>query len=226
MLDYTDTFESFGDIYEDPLLDQARAFKSQKEGISQDCPTCNTINSENAVRCVGHADNDDGRCEHFFQSSMCFACNTDNAPSARNCRKCDAILIDPAKALKNKAYTDAEYKEVVSWDWSQTKTTNGIKIVYRLNSIYAENGIARQEVATEYFSPFGTKPHQKMLWRDFVARSINSSRFRNSIYQARVLKEVLNNKAMFDKPTHITHRINEKSLSIINRRKYLSGREA
>lgn len=227
VLDYTDTFESFGDIYGNPLLDKARAFKAEKENTSQECPKCKTLNSEYAVRCIGSADNDDGRCEYFFQSSMCFACNTQNAPTARNCRKCNAILIDPAKALKNKAYTDADWKQVIfgSTTWTRTKAGDGIKIQYRLNSLYTQNGIETQEVATEYFKPFSAKPYDKQRWQNFVIKSINGARFRNTIFGMRTIEQIINNKSMFDEPEYITHRINEKNFSIINRRKFRSGRE-
>lgn len=226
ILDYTDTFESFGDIYDDPLLEKARAHKATFQGESQTCPLCETENSQYAVRCIGNADNEEGRCEHFFQSSMCFKCDTENAPTARNCRKCNAILIDPARALKNKAYTEADYKEVIEMNWQPTKTTGGIKIEYRLNSIYTKNGIESQEVAIEYFKPFGGKPHDKQRWKAFIIQSVNCHRFRGQVFRMRSVKDIIANKAIFDIPTHITHRINDKGLSIINRRKYLSGREA
>ena len=226
ILDYTDTFESFGDIYDDPLLEQARAHKSTYQGTPQECPKCSTSNSEFAVRCIGQADNDDGRCEHFFQSSMCFKCDTENAPSARNCRNCNAVMIDPAIALKNKAYTEADYKEVLEMNWSKTKQGDGIKIEYRLNSIFTKNGQEFQEVAKEYFKPFGDKPHDKQRWKAFISQSINGYKFKNIALQARTIGEIIKNKAIFDKPTHITHRVNDKGFSIINRRKFLSGREA
>lgn len=226
ILDYTSTFESFGDIYDDPLLEQARAQKSTFKGESQECPTCSTQNSQFAVRCVGQADNDDGRCEHFFQASMCFKCDTENAPSARNCRKCNAILIDPAVALKNKHYTEDDFKEVLEMNWSKTKAGDGICIEYRLNSIYTQNGIESQEVAKDYFKPFDDSNNNKQRWKAFIAQSINGQRFKNIAIQSRTVSEIVQNKAIFDKPTHITHRVNKKGFSIIAKRRFLSGREA
>ena len=225
ILDYTDTLESFGDIYDDPLLEQARASKSAYKGESQDCPICSTANSEFAVRCIGHADNEDGRCEHFFQSSICFKCDTENAPSAQSCRKCGAVMIDPAHKLVSKHYTEADYKEVLEVNWSKTKANDGIKIEYRLNSIYTKQGIESQEVAKEYFKPFGNKLHDKQRWNAFILQSINGQRFKNMAMQMRTINEIIQNKAVFDRPTHITHRVNEKGFSIVNRRKFLSGRE-
>ena len=99
-------------------------------------------------------------------------------------------------------------------------------IEYRLNSIYTKQGIESQEVAKEYFKPFGSKPHDKQRWNAFVLQSINGQRFKNMAMQMRTVGEIVQNKAIFDRPTHITHRVNEKGFSIINRRKFLSGREA
>jgi len=226
VLDYTDTFTSFGDIYGNPMLDSALAQKGTWEGKSQDCPTCNTKNSQYAVRCVGHADNLDGRCEYFFQFSMCFSCDTQNAPSARNCRNCNAILIDPTKALKNKAYSDADYKEVVSMLWSKTKAGDGVCVTYPLNSIYTENGIEKQEVAKEYYKPFSKERHEQGRWTNFLNAHINCYRFKSNARAMRSIDQVIQSKAIFDKPTHITHRINDKGFSIVSRRKFLSGREA
>ena len=196
ILDYTDTFESFGDIYDDPLLEQARAQKSKYKGESQECPKCSTQNSEFAVRCIGQADNEEGRCDYFFQSSVCFKCDTENAPSARNCRSCNAVMIDPAIALKNKAYTEADYKEVLEMNWTKTKQGDGIKIEYRLNSIFTKNGQEFQEVAKEYFKPFGDKPHDKQRWKAFISQSINGYKFKNIALQARTISEIIKNKAM------------------------------
>ena len=135
-------------------------------------------------------------------------------------------MIDPAIALKNKAYTEADYKEVLEMNWSKTKQSDGIKIEYRLNSIFTKNGQEFQEVAKEYFKPFGDKPHDKQRWKAFISQSINGYKFKNIALQARTISEIIKNKAIFDKPTHITHRVNDKGFSIINRRKFLSGREA
>jgi hypothetical protein len=156
---------------------------------------------------------------------MCFKCDTHNAPSARNCRKCNAILIDPAKALRNTHYTELDYKEVLEVNWSKTKQGDGICIEYRLNSIYTTNGIERQEIAKDYFKPFDDKNNNKQRWKAFILQSINGQRFKNMAMQMRTIGEIVQNKAIFDRPTHITHRVNEKGFSIINRRKFLSGRE-
>jgi len=227
VLDYTDTFESFGDIYDDPMLDNARAAKGKFISETQDCPTCNAVNSIHAVRCIGAATNSDGRCDYYFKGSMCLRCDTMNAPTARTCRNCDAIMIDPAKALKNKAYTDANWKEVVFGSMSMKPTANkdGVCVEYSLNSIYTVHGKEMQEVAREYLKPFSTAPHERQKWQSFVSTHINGRGFQAIMRKNTTINDIIKNKAMFCMPSHITHRVNDKGFSIINRRRFLSGRE-
>jgi hypothetical protein len=44
--------------------------------------------------------------------------------------------------------------------------------------------------------------------------------------KSKTLDAIIKAKAYFDDPTELTHRVNEKGFSIINRKKFRSGREA
>jgi DNA repair protein RadD len=226
ILDYTDTFESMGDIFDHPITDMAAAAKASFNGEPISCPSCSTKNSQFAVRCIGESESsEDGRCEHFFKSSMCFNCMTENSPTARNCRKCEAIMIDPASALRNKAYTDADYKPVLSMTFEKTKT-NALRVVYALDSTYTKQGIEHQEFAKELLHPFDGDSYKKRLWRKFVDDHIQGEMFRRTMLKSKTLDAIIKAKAYFDDPTELTHRVNEKGFSIINRKKFRSGREA
>lgn len=221
VLDYTDTIEVMGDIYEDPILQQAMEQKGKgPSGDVQECPLCNTPNSEYAVRCVGQSqDSDDGRCEHYFMFNECGNCGAHNAPSAKTCRKCEAVLIDPNQALKNKAYTDADYKEVQSMNFHKTKV-GGIGITYHLNSTVMVMGIEQQELATEYYDPFFNANWQRAKWRDFVEQHVSNPSWQKAMMCAKSYEEVEQNFSVIEVPSHITHRKNEKGFSIINRKKF------
>ena len=226
ILDYTDTFESMGDIFDHPITDMALAAKSKFDGATVECPKCSTPNSQYAVRCIGSdPQSDDDRCEHFFKSSMCFNCMTENAPTARNCRKCDAVMIDPSSALRNKAYTDADYKPVLSMTFEETKT-GALRVVYALDSTYKKNGIEHQEFAKELLHPLDNDRYKKAIWYKFITAHIQGNNFRRAINQTRTIEGIIKNKACFDQPKEITHRVNEKGFSIINRKMFKSGREA
>lgn len=224
VLDYTDTFDAMGKIFDDPIIQKAVMTKGEREFQTQECPKCKTENSEYAVRCRGtDSSAADGRCEHYFKFVMCLHCNTENAPTARTCRNCSAILIDPNTALSKKAYSDADYKPVIKMRLD--KARNGsLKVTYTLDSTYHKNGVELPEVATEYFDPGSTQQFQKARWYKFVATHIQGGAFRRTFANMHI-DAMIKNQSMLDVPTHITHRINDKDFSVINRKKFRSGRE-
>ena len=221
ILDYTDAIESMGDIYDDPIVQQAMEQKGSKgEGEQQECPLCATMNSEYAVRCIGHDQtSEDGRCEHYFMFNECGNCGAHNAPSAKTCRKCDAVMIDPNANLKNKAYTDADYKKVLSMSLTQTQK-EGIWVCYELDSTYMHNGIEYPELAKEYFNPFSSKQWERATWRKFVLEHVESESWQRGIMAAKNFAQLKQNEMVLKAPTFITHRKNDKGFSIINRKKF------
>jgi len=226
ILDYTDTMESMGDIYENPIVDMAMAQKAKADKTEIDCPRCKTKNSEYAVRCIGvDKSSEDGRCEYYFKSVVCHACESDNAPSAKTCRKCDAIMIDPNRDLIRKAYTDADYKPVNAMQVDMALNGN-LRVIYYLDRTYTKNGAEYPEIAKEYFKVDSKEPQDRGRWWAFVKSHIQGDKFQRSMMQIRSTDQVIRNKAMFDAPTEITHRVNDKGFSIINRKRFRSGRES
>lgn len=227
ILDYTDTMESMGDIYDHPILEQALTMKAREDKRTQECPLCKTQNSMHAVRCVGKSLHEsDGRCGHFFQFSMCLKCNTMNAPSAQSCRNCGAELIDPNAKLKGTHYSDADYKPVKTMSFRKNKSGT-LTIEFELDSAITRDGVEMPEVAREHYDPCNKKDRAAMgRWWAFVRAHVNNERFQRAVMGMRTVDEIIRNKAIFDKPVYITHRMNDKGFSIVNRRRFLSGREA
>lgn len=221
VLDYTDTIEAMGDIYSDPILDEAMQQYGKKEHeFNQECPICQTMNTEYAVRCRGESQHsEDGRCEYFFAYNECKNCGAHNGPTSKTCRKCDAVLIDPNANLKHKAYTDADYKPVLSMELSETQG-GGVCISYRLDSKVINMGVEEQEYAREYFDPFFPVAWKKANWKKFVELHVASDAWRKALLTSRSFDEVKQNFSAIEQPTHITHRKNEKGFSIINRKKF------
>lgn len=222
ILDYSSTLEAMGNIYDDPILQQAMEQKGKAPAGEQiECPLCSTLNSEYAVRCIGqNQTSDDGRCEHYFMFNECGNCGSHNAPSAKSCRKCNAVMIDPNANLKNKAYSDADFKNVKSMVIDET---NGGKIgvYYYLDSTYMHNGIEQNEVALEYYDPFfGNQRWQKAKWREFVMDHVVSETWQRAVLACKSIAEVKQNLSAFRAPKRITHRKNDKGFSIINRREF------
>ena len=225
ILDYTGTMEAMGDIYDHPILDKATQTRAMETGETQPCPICETQNSKYAVRCIGKSETElDGRCGHFFAFAMCQGCQTMNAPSAQTCRVCGEIMIDPNAKLLNKAYTDADYKPVLSMNFEKNKS-GGLTITFNLDSVVTKDGVSKPEVAREHYKPTSTEKQDVGRWYALVRSHVNCKRMQSAVMKMRSVDEIVRNKSIFDKPTHITHRTNEKGFSIVNRRKYLSGRE-
>jgi superfamily II DNA or RNA helicase len=225
ILDFTDTLEIAGDIYNNPITDAASAAKAKIQNKTIECPKCKTANSEFAVRCIGgDTQSNDGRCEHFFKSTMCLNCETENSPTAQNCRNCGAVMIDPNSKLVRKAYTDADYKPVRKMHYTETGTGK-LCVSYELESTYKKNGMEYPEVAKEYFDVCNDDRVQRARWYKFIEQHIQGRNFRNGMARTRTVADVIRNKAMFDTPVEITHRVNDKGFSIINRKKFRTGRE-
>jgi superfamily II DNA or RNA helicase len=225
VLDFTDTFESMGDIYDDPIVNQALQQKLQgKRDDSIECPKCSTLNSKHARRCSG-IDAQGQRCDHFWISRQCNNCGAHNDTTAKDCRDCGAVLIDPNAKLLNKAYTDADFKPVKSFKASPGKGDNLI-ITYQLDSTYFDDGVEKPEVAREFFSPFSPQPHIKNMWYRWLQQHAPLPDVKNKIMRPRSNAEIAAAINQFaEVPTHITHRINPKGYSVINRKKFKSADE-
>lgn len=221
--DFTDTFESLGTVYDDPILTQAMAQRSgDKRADMIECPKCATLNSKHARRCSG-IDLKNQRCDHFWQFRECKACGAHNDTTAKECRECHAVLIDPNTKLLGKAYTDADFKPVLRLKASPGKGDNLI-ITYELDAEYSDNGIVKKEVAREFFSPFSMQPHIKNMWYRWLMQHAPLPDKKNQIIRFRTAAEIaaaINQHA--EAPTHITHRINDKGYSVINRKKFASA---
>ena len=199
---------------------------------SATCSQCflleHVINTPNlsAVRCRGEDSSvEDGRCEHYFQSRVCLKCGADNAPSARSCRKCDAILIDPSKHLINKAYTEDDYKPVLSMKLSKNMSGN-LTVTYELASKISIDGIEKDEIAKEFFQPTSKDRFHKGKWWKFVCDHIQGESSRRIFAYGNSPDEIIDKQKMLEIPESITHRINDKGFSIVNRKRFRSGREA
>lgn len=211
VLDYSSTMHALGALYHNPILEAAEHERAKVKMELIQCPVCWTDNSMFARRCIAPSDHSkDGRCEHFWQSRPCEKCGTENDVAARFCRSCDGQLIDPNEKLTGKHYTDADYKNVKKMTVGLTSNGAGILITYEL-----EHG----EVATEVYWPFSEKRIARQLWfSKFVAKHVQGDRFRGVIRGCSTVHQIVKAAAIFSDPIQITHRINDKGRSIIDRK--------
>ena len=215
--DYAGVMDRLGHLYEDPMLAQAQFEKSKREGSTLVCPKCNVENSDKARRCRG-VDSIGIRCDHFWIKQDCRKCGAPNDVTARDCRVCGEQLLDPNEKLLHKAYTDSELVPVERMDMEPTKN-GGILVRFILDMEKPDHGWP-----TEYFSPGGTETARRVWYNQFVKVHVRSSSWQSKVYMMKTPAAILKMKAMFDQPTHIAYRINEKGRFVIGRRRFSSGR--
>lgn len=234
VLDFSGTMFELGQLYEDPILEEAEAQRSRRSGEQVPCPKCGTMNSPYARRCIGKdALSPDGRCEEFFSYIRCGfdkhgirifddGCGTKNDPTARYCRHCDHVLRDPNAALNERAYTDNEWTEVKDFKIELTKDEKGV--VYRY-FIMKENG--KEGWANEVFYPFGRQ--EKYLKNQFKIKGLlNHVSDRNlidNLMNCHSAKAFMAFTGLIRAPKRITHRFNDKGRDIIHRKDF-SGEQS
>lgn len=214
ILDYSGTFESMGELFYSPLLEQEQLQRSKREGDLITCPECGGLNSSHARRCV-HEDSSGKRCEFFWRFNEC-ECGTKNDIAARTCRGCDATLIDPNMKLDARHYQEKDWKPVISMDIGPTK--NGGLIVKYFLDVFDADG--NQEVAVMFYNPWSGEAAKRIYQANFVNRHIPTWPQRNQFSALKSVDAVLKMKAMLDTPQFITHRLNDKGKSIVHGMKF------
>lgn len=231
VLDYTDTMEELGELYADPILEDAQKTIAQQSGDVIDCPRCGTENSRRARRCIGDdLVSKDGRCEFFWSSKTCPKCGTENDQCARECRECQHMLVDPNANLSGKHYTDNDWRDVHRMTMSLTKSGDGIVVEYLLRGEPQEgaktktDGGKAYEKATEVYFPSSPHKWAAGAWKSkFLSKHLHRSWWPR--VSGKTAPQIIKMAAMFDTPAQITHRINADGKSVIHRKAFLSGRE-
>lgn len=239
VLDFSDTMETMGEMFNDPILEAAQFEKAKRDDMElKKCPRCEFMNGEFARRCMGEdfrpkkmpplwphktrtmrirrliRKEKDGRCGFFFTSKKCEQCGVENDATARSCRHCDAMLIDPSLNLNRKAYSENDLREVLGHHMQLTNNMAGIIITYQL-----DNG----EFAVEkYFPGSDSKVAKDIFWNNFICKHVTPAW--RSKFWGKPAKFVMAQKALIDWPVRITHRVNDKGDSIIARKVFGSGR--
>lgn len=228
VLDFSGTMFELGQLYEDPILEEAEAQRSKRSGEQVPCPKCGTMNSPYARRCIGKdALSPDGRCEEFFSYIRCGfdkhgirifddGCGTKNDPTARYCRHCDHVLRDPNAALNERAYTDNEWADVMDFKVQLTKDGEGVLYRYWINRCDGKEGWAN-----EVFYPYGGATHMKNMFKaKAIFPHLDDKSMAGKILKCQNAKQFMMYAGLIKAPKRITHRINDKGRDIIHRKDF------
>lgn len=248
VLDYSGTMAEMADIYDDPVLEKAALDKAKQDDADMViCGACQTKNSPRAQRCVGRIEDGDdtrmfqvmrttrdglpvhnfsldGRCENFFNSKECPFCGTPNSNSARECRQCEGMLVDPSKNLSARHYVDEDFRGVLDMKLALTKNAKGIVVTYIIDGPVLNEGAKTvnffgesREVAVEIFHPHGAEKWMKLKWIQFVEQHTTTSA--RKLLQGKSAVDIVKLSNLITKPSQITHRVNSDGKSIVYRRR-------
>lgn len=230
VLDFSGTMFELGQLYEDPILEEAEAQRAKRSGEQVPCPKCQTMNSPYARRCIGKdSTSPDGRCEEFFSFIRCGfdkhgirifddGCGTKNDPTARYCRQCDHVLRDPNAALNERAYTDKEWTDVKEFKVELTKDAEGV--LYRYLVVKADG---KTGWANEVFYPFGGKPKhlRDMFKMKALLPHLEDESMMKKMMDCHDAKTFMHYAGLIRAPKRITHRFNDKGRDIIHRKDFI-----
>lgn len=222
VLDFAGVMDRLGHLFDSPILDEAKLEKSQREGTVISCPRCGEMNGDTARRCKAPDPQEpDGRCGHFWVFQGCVKCGTHNDISAVSCRNpaCGFQLRDPNKALLNKAYSDDEMVRVKRMDIQPTKN-GGVLIRYTLEQEPDHHGHP-----VEFFMPSGNQNAKRAWYNNFIKKHVKDPAWRKRAAGVKSAEGIMKWKAVFDVPSHIAYRINDKGKFVIGRKRFLSGLE-
>ena len=172
--------------WDDPLIIDAIAQTRDKDKpLIFPCPTCDTMNSEWARRCVGMVNNK--RCDWYFEWKYCPKCEKQADITSRYCPHCDAELIDPNAKLTPLQSAIIEVPVIQSKFWIQEsgKYTQ-LRASYQIND---------GKFLYESFTPTSSEKSKNMFYGNFVKSHVDNSSYwypylQNSIYLKAMLQHI------------------------------------
>ncbi len=125
VLDFAQNIQRHGDI-DDPIINEALQPREENEKeYCIPCYTCLTQNTPHTRRCIGIVDGK--RCDHYFEFKPCDKCGISNDITSRQCRACDAELIDPNSKLNRNNQTITV--QIVKGEYWVTAMKGGFPII-------------------------------------------------------------------------------------------------
>ena len=167
VLDFSGNIERHRD-WDNPLLQ-----KAVQETIDKDkplvilCPKCNQMNTEHARRCVTIENSK--RCDYYFEFKPCpnQQCKAQNDIASRQCRICQAEIIDP----NNKLSLDIIKSNTLDLDVLEAHySISGSRLGFRINCMYKCQDVNRTpKVIYEHFTPI-TEKAKNVFYGQFVRK--------------------------------------------------------
>lgn len=185
ILDCAGNIERHSD-WDDPLMLEAiKQTRDKEQELIFPCPTCTTMNTEHARRCVGIFN--EKRCDWFFEFKECHKCHKQADITSRYCPHCNAELIDPNEKLSSFVKEIIEVNVIRAKYWIQE---SGKYTQLRACYLVDDN----KEVYESY-TPTASEKAKNMFYGQFIRHHLEESSYwyphlKNPIYLKAMLQHI------------------------------------
>lgn len=167
ILDFAGNIERHKD-WDNPILLKALAQTIDKDKpLVIICPVCDALNTESARRCIGVTN--ESRCEYYFEFKSCpnETCLTQNDIAARQCRKCQAEIIDPnAKLTISNISLVSKDVDVLEAQYKIMGTETSFRVICNYKCQSQEGRIG---VVSESYTPSSEKA-RRVFYGQFIKK--------------------------------------------------------
>ena len=185
ILDCAGNLERHSD-WDDPLMLEAiKQTRDFEQELIFPCPTCETMNTMHARRCVGLVN--EARCDWFFEWKECHECGKQADITSRYCPHCKAELIDPNSKLTSFA------KEIIEVDVVQAKYW--VQESGKYTQLRASYQVNNQKFVYESYTPTASDKAKNIFYGQFVKYHLEDSSYwyqhlKNPIYLRAMLHHI------------------------------------
>lgn len=202
ILDCARNLERHSD-WDDPLMLEAiKQTRDYEQEAIFPCPTCTTMNTIHARRCVGLIE--EKRCDWYFSWKGCHSCMKQVDITSRYCPHCQSELIDPNKKLTP---ISSQTMEVDVWNSKFWIQESG-----KYTQLLAKYQIDTNKHIYESYTPNASEKSKNIFYGQFVRHHIeDSSYWYPNLQNPMYLKAMLNH---IKSPIRLKLKKGEKGWSI------------
>ncbi len=172
VLDFAGNIERHRDWDNPILLEAIKQTVDKEKPLVISCPSCLSMNTEHARRCVGQVKKDsdkEERCDYYFEFKECdnSECSAKNDIAARLCHACGDELIDPnAKLSMDMVKKNILTVRVLEATYGISGTQKG----FRINCAYkCQDASGRIGSVFEHYTPSSDKS-MRVFYGQFVKK--------------------------------------------------------
>lgn len=248
ILDYSDTMHSMGELYYNPILEEAQLEEAkQKKKALIKCDLCGTMNSATARRCMGPKIN-----AHFINFRTCSShyisqwlhdqkwrkwtsrdllppwvpdSRCENFYQSKECHHCGEMNDTAARTCRRcKKFLINPNDKLNNNAYRDSDFVRVTKMFVGISrdqkKIIVTYYLENGEKAKELFTLVNGQKFHYTLWKTFVHTHVLSPDLRAKILKLHLPVQIMNFQAAFVPPMYITHRKNDKGWDIIRHKRF------